>query len=106
MIIFFLLLRRPPRATRTYTLLPYTTRFRSLWTLGADAIARLGDEAQRDRWLPALSRGEARVAFALTEPDSGSDAAALRSRGAVDGDRKSTRLNSSHSCASRMPSSA
>jgi len=50
----------------------------SLWVLGADAIARLGDDAQRAEWLPRLARGEARIAFALTEPGSGSDAAALR----------------------------
>src|SRR3546814_15842610 len=29
-VIFFLMIRRPPRSTRTYTLFPYTTRFRSL----------------------------------------------------------------------------
>jgi alkylation response protein AidB-like acyl-CoA dehydrogenase len=58
----------------------------SLWVLGADAIARLGDEHQRQRWLPAIARGEARVAFALTEPDSGSDAAALRTAARRDGD--------------------
>ncbi|MGK2955783.1 MAG: acyl-CoA dehydrogenase family protein [Solirubrobacterales bacterium] len=74
------------RTIARFALAPAQAYF-SMWTLGADAIARLGDEAQRDRWLPALSRGEARVAFALTEPDSGSDAAALRSRGVVEGDR-------------------
>jgi alkylation response protein AidB-like acyl-CoA dehydrogenase len=58
----------------------------SLWVLGADAIARLGDERQRRRWLPAIARGEARVAFALTEPDSGSDAAALRTAARREGD--------------------
>src|SRR3546814_13956906 len=30
MVILFLMIRRPPRATRTYTLFPYTTLFRSL----------------------------------------------------------------------------
>src|SRR3546814_15478337 len=30
---FFLMIRRPPRATRTDTLLPYTTLFRSTWHL-------------------------------------------------------------------------
>src|SRR3546814_5094015 len=28
-VVFFLLIRRPPRSTRTYTLFPYTTLFRS-----------------------------------------------------------------------------
>jgi alkylation response protein AidB-like acyl-CoA dehydrogenase len=52
----------------------------SLWALGAEAFARLGTERQKDRWLPALAQGRARVAFALTEPGSGSDAAALATR--------------------------
>jgi alkylation response protein AidB-like acyl-CoA dehydrogenase len=52
----------------------------SLWVLGADAIARLGNEDQRAHWLPRIARGDAFVAFALTEPGSGSDASALRTR--------------------------
>src|SRR3546814_17450237 len=36
MCFFFLMIRRPPRATRTDTLFPYTTLFRSL--LGAHAV--------------------------------------------------------------------
>jgi alkylation response protein AidB-like acyl-CoA dehydrogenase len=58
----------------------------SLWVLGADAIARLGDEAQRAEWLPRIASGEALVAFALTEPGSGSDATALRTAARRDGD--------------------
>jgi alkylation response protein AidB-like acyl-CoA dehydrogenase len=49
----------------------------SLWVLGADMIAREGGEAQREEWLPRIAAGRARVAFSLTEPGSGSDAAAL-----------------------------
>ena len=49
----------------------------SLWLLGAEAMARLGSAAQKDEWLPRLARGEAAVAFALTEPNSGSDASAV-----------------------------
>ncbi|MEX2106632.1 MAG: acyl-CoA dehydrogenase family protein [Solirubrobacterales bacterium] len=52
----------------------------SLWTLPAEAIARLGSAEQRARWLPALAAGEALLGFALTEPEAGSDAAALRTR--------------------------
>jgi butyryl-CoA dehydrogenase len=37
-----------------------------------------GTDVQRARWLPALQSGEALGAFALTEPQAGSDAAALR----------------------------
>src|SRR3546814_18477742 len=32
--VFFLMIRRPPRSTRTDTLFPYTTLFRSLWETG------------------------------------------------------------------------
>ncbi|PCG15803.1 MULTISPECIES: acyl-CoA dehydrogenase family protein [Sphingomonas] len=39
-----------------------------------------GSPAQRERWLPALISGETIGAFALTESDAGSDAAALRTR--------------------------
>src|SRR3546814_1991346 len=37
--IFFLMIRRPPRSTRTDTLFPYTTLFRSVIELGADDFA-------------------------------------------------------------------
>ena len=52
----------------------------SLWTLPAEAIARLGNAEQQARWLPPLAAGEALLGFALTEPEAGSDAAALRTR--------------------------
>ena len=39
-----------------------------------------GSPVQRERWLPALISGETIGAFALTESDAGSDAAALRTR--------------------------
>jgi alkylation response protein AidB-like acyl-CoA dehydrogenase len=58
----------------------------SLWVLGAEAISRLGTEEQRAQWLPRLAAGQARIAFALTEPGSGSDAAALSTRADADGD--------------------
>ncbi|MEA3001574.1 MAG: acyl-CoA dehydrogenase [Sphingomonadales bacterium] len=45
--------------------------------LGSGAIALFGSEAQKQAWLPAVARGEAIAAFALTEPGSGSDAAAI-----------------------------
>ena len=45
--------------------------------LGTGAITLAGSEAQRARWLPAVARGEAIAAFALSEPHAGSDAAAL-----------------------------
>jgi alkylation response protein AidB-like acyl-CoA dehydrogenase len=42
------------------------------------AILRLGSDTLKEHWLPRLASGEAIAAFALTEPDAGSDAAALR----------------------------
>ena len=43
-------------------------------------IHAYGDEAQRQRWLPALARGELVGCFGLTEPDAGSDPGAMKSR--------------------------
>ncbi len=48
--------------------------------LGGMPILRYGTEEQRRTWLEPLCRGEALLAFALTEPDAGSDAAAIRTR--------------------------
>ena len=56
----------------------------SLWVLGADLLGRVGSETQRAEWLPRIAAGEVNVAFALTEPGSGSDAAALRTRAVRD----------------------
>ena len=44
-----------------------------------------GSSAQKDRWLPPLAAGEALGAFALSEPGSGSDAAALKTTATLDG---------------------
>ncbi len=44
------------------------------------AISRFGSAAQRARYLPRLADGSWLASFALTEPDAGSDAAALRTR--------------------------
>ena len=49
-------------------------------------ILTFGTEEQRTRWVPPLAQGEHLGAFALTEPDSGSDAGSLRSRAEADGD--------------------
>jgi alkylation response protein AidB-like acyl-CoA dehydrogenase len=54
--------------------------------LGGTPIHLSGGETVRDRWLPALRSGEAVAAFALTEPEAGSDAAALAMRAEPDGD--------------------
>jgi acyl-CoA dehydrogenase len=47
--------------------------------IGSQGLLMDGTEAQKSRYLPRLARGETISAFALTEPDSGSDAASLRS---------------------------
>jgi alkylation response protein AidB-like acyl-CoA dehydrogenase len=46
-------------------------------SVAAEPIVLFGTEVQKRRWLPLLARGERLGAFALTEPGSGSDAAAL-----------------------------
>ena len=46
--------------------------------LGAGMIDRFGTQEQKERWLAPACRGELLLSFALTEPDAGSDAAALR----------------------------
>src|SRR3546814_1035202 len=61
--LFFLMIRRSPRSTRTDTLLPYTTLFRSLRALSAVARAR-GQRAAR-RAVPVQSIHLRRRAGAL-----------------------------------------
>ena len=51
-------------------------------SLCAQFIHRFGTEGQKRRFIPPLARGEKLGAFALTEPGSGSDAAALRTTAA------------------------
>ena len=43
-------------------------------------IHAYGSEAQKERWLPAMARGERIGCFGLTEPDAGSDPASMRTR--------------------------
>lgn len=54
--------------------------------IGADMLTHFGSEEQKRKLLPKLAKGEIRFAFSVTEPDSGSDAAALRTRAQLDGD--------------------
>jgi butyryl-CoA dehydrogenase len=49
-------------------------------SLVAGSIEQWGTEEQKRRWLPRLCSGEALGCFGLTEPDTGSDAANLRTR--------------------------
>ena len=54
--------------------------------LAMKAIAMLGSHEQRERWLDPMSRLEKIGAFALTEPDHGSDSVALETTARRDGD--------------------
>jgi len=54
--------------------------------LGSAAITLAGTPAQQDAWLPRVGRGEAIAAFALSEPDAGSDVGAMTTRATRDGD--------------------
>ena len=58
----------------------------SVHTMSCYPLARFGTEAQRDELLPELLAGEVLGAYALSEPNAGSDAAALTARAAADGD--------------------
>lgn len=54
--------------------------------LGSGAISLAGTDEQRSAWLPRVARGEAICAFALSEPDAGSDVAAMACAARVEGD--------------------
>lgn len=49
----------------------------ALQGLGAYPIVQSGSDELRERWIPGVCRGEVVAGFALTEPDAGTDAAAL-----------------------------
>lgn len=54
--------------------------------LAMQSIAMLGSEEQKQRWLPAMAKVEALGAFALTEPNHGSDSVALETTARRDGE--------------------
>ncbi len=49
-------------------------------------LSMYGDETQQARWLPGLAAGELLGAFALSEPEAGSDAGSLATTARLDGD--------------------
>jgi butyryl-CoA dehydrogenase len=55
-------------------------------SLAVDPILHYGSDAQKEKYLPKLARGERIGCFALSEPASGSDAAAMRTTARRDGD--------------------
>jgi alkylation response protein AidB-like acyl-CoA dehydrogenase len=58
----------------------------SVHTMSCFALARFGTDEQRDQWLPGQLGGDLLGAYALSEPQAGSDAAALSTRAVRDGD--------------------
>ncbi len=55
-------------------------------SLVASPLLRGGTPAQLERWLPDVATGRRFAAYALTEPDAGSDTASIRTRAERDGD--------------------
>ena len=54
--------------------------------LGSGAISLAGSDAQRQAWLPSVASGDSIAAFALSEPDAGSDVAAMATTATRQGD--------------------
>src|SRR3546814_11828449 len=112
-MFFFLTILQPPRSTRTDTLFPDTTRCRAATTeirkVPVTVLSRCQRFDLRRVEIAVLASHFKRIAEA-EDAQIDEDALTLIARAAEgsvrDGDRKSTRLNSSNSCASRMPSSA
>src|SRR3546814_2964501 len=107
-LVFFLMIRRPPRSTRTDTLLPYTTLFRSLLApaslqispalpvlrcASASRFAARSRPSLRSAHRPASGRAsfEKETKYACNRL-----CPARERRFLGQADRKSTRLNSSH----------
>ncbi len=53
--------------------------------LGSHVVSRAGTDVQKNRWLPAIAGGDLLAAFAVTEPEAGSDLAGVRTRATADG---------------------
>src|SRR5271154_6393964 len=65
---------------------PTVSAFISIHNMASWMIDAFGNDAQRRKWLPKLCTMELLASYFLTEPGSGSDAAARRARAARDGD--------------------
>lgn len=61
-------------------------------SIGLKALLLFGTEEQKRKWLPPMARGEAIGAFALTEPNAGSDASAVQTRAVFDKDKNVYRI--------------
>src|SRR5437868_10260544 len=65
---------------------PTVSAFISIHNMASWMIDAYGNDTQRQKWLPKLCSMELLASYCLTEPGSGSDAAALRTRAVRDGD--------------------
>lgn len=54
--------------------------------IGSQALVMFGTEAQKQKYLPGIASGDIITSFALTEPEAGSDSAAVQTRAIRDGD--------------------
>ncbi|MBW3508975.1 acyl-CoA dehydrogenase family protein [Janthinobacterium sp. NKUCC06_STL] len=63
-----------------------TTAYITIHNMATWMLSRWGQEALCDEWVPALAAGQKLASYCLTEPQSGSDAASLRTKAVRDGD--------------------
>jgi len=54
--------------------------------IGSQGLVMFGTEAQKAKWLPGIASGDTVTSFALTEPEAGSDSAAVQTKARKDGD--------------------
>ena len=54
--------------------------------IGSQGLVMFGTDEQKAKWLPRIASGEIVTSFALTEPEAGSDSAAVQTRARRDGD--------------------
>src|SRR3546814_5357162 len=101
LFFFFLMILRPPRSTRTDTLFPYTTLFRSVEIMAIGAarseIAQVEGELARDghEMVDMIERGLNQLGIGAQPFAHGIDDMIGAARNDRPLDRKSTRLNSS-----------
>lgn len=69
-----------------HTALAFRSVFGTNVGIGSQGVLMDGTEAQKREFLPKVATGELVMSFALTEPDAGSDAAALTTKAVRDGD--------------------
>ncbi|MEV4105880.1 acyl-CoA dehydrogenase family protein [Nonomuraea sp. NPDC049649] len=69
-----------------YTSLAFRSMFGTNNGIAGQVLVGFGTDAQKERWLPTLASGEVTAAFALTEPEAGSDPSGLKTTATPDGD--------------------